>query len=596
MRNFKQWPIFFLFLTIVLVSALTCQAQSGVVLDENWENLPIKQTIYPRKGDPSYINESLPWKFEFENTAPPSPATLKEQPIVLPAAEGKMRKYNIFQGPPESGIVLVTCVADAFFSPTKKPITTMYLVNLKEGKTITKRFDLKMNIYGLSPNGNLLAVSPEAKENWGKMCNLVILRLDDGSFKPVFRCTPFNESPSVRNNERVDICDVLWLSNKQVFLVSKKNTGIQLDLSDQKVGFGIYPDQGHVRSPFFLTPDRKYIVMINDGTKPDHPGNTVRGLGVFSAADGTQVGYLNLLSKRSDKADDTMIRDSIRFSPNGRLMATSGEKGVYVWNLARGELIASYNSSTREDCSWVGNRYLLLGDSALWDAKNQVICSKFSKEAYLRVSTVLGDKLVYLAAKELGDPKQYHLVCSSVLPPNMEEFLQKDAWLKERVMGPGDSVSLEFNLRLSGSDSDRVKQHIRKICAENGWKVVAPGSAKYRVVTYMTEPEKEIEVHLSAFGHFGPAQATQKVRPYYVGCTIYQGNKIIWGASEYFGPYRQYESEAEFNQHLTEGMREKPDWFLERWFPEVITRGHMEIGENENATITMDGIVFNDVK
>ena len=594
MKNFKLWPIFFLFWTIVFVTAITCQAQDDLALDENWESMPVKPTIYPKKGKPTYINESLPWKIEFENTTPPSAVPLKEQTLVLPVDEGNMHKYNMFQGPPESGIVLVTCSVDAFFSPNKKPNTTMHLVNLKQGKTITKRFPVKMKIYGISPNGRLLAVSPEAEGPWGRMSNLVILRLDDGSFKPVLRFTPFNDSPSTGKNEKIDIRDVFWLDNKQVFLVSAKNAGIKLDLSDQNVGFGIYTDHGHIRSPFFLTPDRKLIFMLNDGIKPDNSGGTVRGLGIFSATDGTQVGYLNLLSKRSDNADDTMIRDNIRFSQNGRLMATSGEKGIYIWSLAKGELIASYNK-TGDDWNWVGNRYLLLGDDSLWDAKDQVICSKFSNETFFRVSTVLGDKLLYLASKELGNSKVYHLVCSSVLPPNMEEFLQKAAWRNERVMGPGDSVELEFNLRLSGGDNDRVEQHIRKLCEKNRWKIVAKGDSEYRVVTYMSEPEEEIEVRLSAFGSIGPTQASQKVRPYSVGCAIYQGKKVIWSTSKHFGPYRQYESEAEFNQHLTEGMREKPDWFLERWFPETITRGHTE-SEQSNATITMNGIVFNNVK
>ena len=594
MKNFKQWPIFFHFWPIVFALAVTCQAQDVVSLDENWENIPIKPTLYPKKGKPTYIDESLPWKIEFENTTPPSPVSLKEQVIVLPAVEGRTRNnISMFQGPPESGVVLVTFSVDAFMA--RKPITLMHLVSLKQGKTITKQFPAKMKIFGFSPNGRLLAVSPQTEKSRNTN-SLVILRLDDGSFQPVLRYTPFDDSPSTRKNEKIDIRDAFWLNNKQIFLVSNHNAGIQLDLSNQNVGFGIYPKLGNVRSPFALTPDRKHIVMINDGNSLEGVAFTVRGLGVFSAEDGSQLGYTDILSKRSDNADNTMVQGDFRFSPNGRMMATSGNNSIHLWNLTRGERIATYNGSAGRYWNWIGNRYLFLGTRFLWDAKDQVVCSKFTEESDIVGATVFGDKLIYLTPKERVNPKEYHLVCSSIFPPNMEEFIQKAAWLNERIMGPGDSVELEFKLRLSSSDNDRIEQHVRKLCIENNWKIVPAGESEYRVVVYMSEPGEEIEVRLSDFGHIGPARATQKVRPYSIGCAIYQGNKNIWEISKHFGPYRQYESEAEFNQHLTEGMREKPDWFLENlWLPTVVTRGQQD-GEPSNATITLNGIVFNDVK
>ena len=593
MKNFPYCLVFVLLTAMFFSLPITGQTQEAAF--EDWEKFPVKPTKYPRNSLPARIDATLPWKIALDQAAPPRPPVLENQSLVLSFGDYRARNVRMIPGPPESGVVIVALGVEAFSSPTKKPFTVVHLVSLKQGKMLTKQFPFKMEIYGFSPNGRFLAITPAADESWPKMDNLVILRLDDGSFSPIYRCTPFNDSPSTRRNERIPIIDVFWLNNKQLFLVSQKNTGIQLDLSTQTVGFGIYPEQSTIRSPFVVTPDRKHIVALHDGNNEKGEAFSVLGMGVFSAEDGKQLGYLKAPPFPPRKVQGLRTSwKNLRFSPNGRLLACNVNDSIRIWNFSRGELIGSYDDMAGDRWGWIGNRYLFVsyGGQFLWDAKDQIICSKYGGETDVLDFLVSGDKLIYLTAEDRIDPKEYRLVCSPVIHPDMDEFLQTTARRSERLLGPGDSVDLEFKLRLNSGDRSRVEQHVRQLCVKNGWKIVPVGDSEYHVVVYMSEPGDEVEVRLSDFGsRFMPAIATQKVRPYSVGCSILKGDQLIWGNSKYFGPYRSYESEEEFKQHLTEGMREKPDWFLELWFPQIITRGHME-REKNNATFTIDGIVF----
>ena len=567
----------------------------------DWVTIPVKQTIYPPNARPQEFDSTLSWPTDLRPVTPPPPASTNDQVIVLPDCNFKTKNAKIIMGPPESGLVVVAGGVDTFHSPNVKALSFLFLVSLKHGKTISKTFPTEMKAFDISPNGKFLAVTikpelPRPKQS--KMNHLLVLRLDDGSFDPIAHYTPFDDAPSVRQrNDSMGIKDVLWLNNKQLFIVSESEMGAQFDLTTHTIGFGMYPEKECFASPYSLTPDRKYIIALHHAWYVN--GNTagVKGMAIFDAEEGKQLGYRSLTQNEPDKPSFAALHKIMDFSSNGRLMVSRGESDhLYVWDFSRGQVIGNYSQSVGEQGVWVKDRYIFgpdFGTHYLWDAREKDICAKYDKTTEMIDFVAVEDKLLYLASDDFFHPKEHRLICSSVIPTNMEVFIQEAARRKEKVMGPGDSVSLEFNLRHGSGCRSQIEQYLRKVCRDNGWRIDAPGDAEFRIEAYMTDLEDEIECRLAGRNQlpFEAPLATMKVRPFSIGYSVYQGNRLIWHRSSHIFPLRMYESVEEFNRLLPDEMRAKPDWFLACSFPETIVRGDME-SEKRNATITFNGIEF----
>jgi hypothetical protein len=606
-------PFFSLLLTLLIVFSTCeiCRAQRATNARNaprepdpmhDWITIPVKQTIYPPKARPMEFNSTLPWPTDLRPAAPPTPASTKDQVISLPDSNYKINDPGIIMGPLESGLVVVAGGVDTFFSKRDNELnkSVLSLASFKHGKAITRIFPSEMKAHNISPNGKFLAVSVKPKSgNWRKMNHLLILRLDDGTFSPVAHYTPFDDAPSVRQrNDTMGIYDVLWLNNQQLFVVSDNEMGVQLDLTTHTIGFGMYPEKPCFRSPYLLTPDRKYLLAVHHTWENHNNDSDVKGVAIYNTEDGKQLGYLKLSQDQKDKSPSAALHRILDLSSNGRMMAGRGESDwLYVWDLFRGQVIGNYPQPVGEHGIWINNRFIFgsaFGAPYLWDAKDKVICAKYENKAELCDFVALGDKLLYLAADDSFRPAENRLICSSVIPANIQEFLQEAARRTERIMGPGDDVSLEFNLRHGSAFQNQIEQHLWKVCKTNGWNIVAPGDSEFRIEAYMTDLENEIEYQLKAprAMPFEPPLATQNFRPYTIGYSIYQGKRLIWYHSSRVFPRSVYESVEEFKRLLPEEMRAKPDWFLGISFPETITRGDME-SEKRNATITFNGIEFN---
>ena len=564
----------------------------------DWVTIPVKSTIYPPSARPQEFNSTLAWPNDLQPITPPAQVSIEDQVIVLPNTNYTIKHAKMIMGPPESGLVVVAGEIETFFSGRSKDlgVSVLSLVSLKHGKAITKTFTSEMKAFDISPNGKFLAVTIKPKSgSWLKMNHLLVLRLDDGSFDPIAHYTPFDDAPSVRQrNDTMGILDVLWLNNKQLFVVSEREMGVQLDLTTNTIGFGMYPEKTCYRSPYLLSPDRKYLIAIHHSWEESKSGSDVKGLAIFNAEDGKQLGYLKLSPSQADKTP-AALHTILDFSSNGRLMASRGEsEHLYVWDFFRGQVIGNHPQSVGEHGVWIKNRFIFgsaSGAPYLWDAKDKLLCAKYEDKSNINGFVACEDKLIYLAADDGFHPQENRLICSSVIPTNMDEFLREAARRQERVMGPGDDVSLEFNLRHGSSFQNQIEQYLRKVCKTNNWNVVAPGDTAYRIEAYMTDLEEETEYgiyHLSS-SPFDAPLASVKVRPYTVGYSIYRENRLIWKSAWHVTPYGR--TVEEFTGNASEIMRSKPDWFLNVTFPETILRGEME-SDNRNATITTNGIVF----
>lgn len=585
----------------------------------DWVTLPVKPTIYPPDARPREFDMTLPWKIAFQPIPPPTLATTEDQVIVLPDINYSINEAKILLGPPESGIVVVAGNIETFFSGRKKEdgVTVFVLASLKHGKAVTKTFPTEVKAFDISPNGKFLAVTIQPATNRSaKMNHLLILRLDDGSFDAVAHYTPFDDAPSTRPTDNVGISDVFWLNNQNLFVTSERGLGVQLNLTTHTIGFGIIPESQFFASPFFLTPDRKYLVTRQrkrlDDPSVAHLGYPAIAMAIFDAADGKQLGYLRLSQTtggqylstetpatgiQTNTANDTANLDSMYaffgFSPSGRLLACGGPfNQLFVWDFFRGQLLGIESAQSASQGVWINNRYFFsvgFDKHRLIDAKDMEVCALYDRQCPILCYTVLGDKLLYLTGNDAFRPTELSLVYSQAIPPSMDEFREQSARRKERLMGPGDKVSLEFNLRQGAGFRSQIEQHFRSICVKNGWKVVPPGDSEYRIEAYISEPEEEITLSLTQYSVI--SLATQKYRPYSVGYVVYQGNQIILHYNSRIVPKGVYSSAEEFNRLLPEEMRVKPDWFLDVSLPETITRGDMEKAKS-NATVTTKGIVF----
>ena len=545
----------------------------------------VTKTLYPKKP-PVPISKTPQWKVAFEPVVPESfPNEI--EPISLDFGDLSQRGARagdrcLLLSSPAGAMAVASVIVEG---EAWKKETVLNAVSLKHGKAIGKRLPFLVSPKDISPDGKLLAAACSLGDGASRAENyLAILRIDNASFEATAVFIPFDGLPTnAMRREKLGVKCARWLDDHRLLLSSSEPLVLLLDITTGKVPYGIKLE-GFDRE-FNLTPDRQYLTISN--------GNY---MAVFEAETGAQRGFLDATALAEGNPPRGKMSANVCFSPTGRLFAAGTASGVHVWDFTKGAFLKTIPCQMHygHEVTWIDNRFLFKIDRLL-DAKTGTECLDYNFDlGSVKKFTSAAGQLVYLIDDRMFNPTSSTLVAANPVPENIEEMFKKAEQNNERVMGPGDSVSVRIDVRLGEPEKRKVFEHFSQQIAANGWTLALPGTAPYELAIVMGPLGEEVTMKLSGSGlniPSDPGLAQTKFRPYPESVTITKDGKRIWGLGRTVMPPGAFKSAAEFEPAVREAMREKPDFFLKTTFPKIITRG--DAGSvRGSAQITAAGITF----
>lgn len=439
-------------------------------------------------------------------------------------------------------------------------VTWVNVVSLSTGKVISRQFGFGWEAQDISPSGKYVA---GMAGDIGTTNHLVVLRINDGSCKPVLLMTPFDDLPENQKSGRhVSIRCIRWLNEHQLLLSSDQQTVVCLDVTRGEILYGIKTSD-YSGSPFEITPDRRYILI---------PQRDI--CAVFEADTGKQVGILN-------KADaehplETVLSEKMRFSPDGRQMACFSPTNVSLWDFTTGKAVTTYNRiGFVIQCEWLNDQILYTSSGIIDTQKNNLL---LMCQQYPQFTDRLGQMFAYMADNPYYPGRSIPTLVIDEPLPSSEVLTRLQEQMEDhnaRVMGPGDQISLVVDPEslFSPSEARTIIDYYTKILTENGLKVVLDSqNPEFQLMIFRPKFDKNRKDVIRFRELLSGRTALAMGNSYREAFAVLQNHKPIYFQNRVVRPSPPKDWDGDYQTQVDEEMRMKPDWFLSQSIPKVITK------------------------
>jgi hypothetical protein len=415
-------------------------------------------------------------------------------------------------GGPEQ-LVLVTATEDNFLNSGVEFQSEAYWVSLKQKKVLGS--------VALTPEDMVTDYDPRSKRLVSIHRNMGSRNRGAERWITLWSLNPGDERAEALARWRVDIGDFLGtpyvkLINEHLVLAkTDKQTYVVWNTGSKQIAYS-FRSASFFDAPIMLTPDRKAIVLPEDGK-----------VSVLDAVSGDMLFSLPVSARHVSGAS---------VDPTGSKLAALTEQNVYVWDLRSGSrepsvypapLIGSPFSSRLE---WVDSD-LLLAESHMervlyrlslqlpvWSYRMEV-ADKIMNSNIL-VNHVLNGLLFYVAEPDRLNGSV--AVGAVKLPgPKVDELTKKIDRQSLMIMKEGTRIGIKTE---SLNDPTVIERWLMDKIEQNGW--IYDSEAPIKMIAKMGIGESRTESYKEH--GLGGKTTTVQYTPHYATLIIQQGKTIIW--------------------------------------------------------------------
>ena len=228
---------------------------------------------------------------------------------------------------------------------------------------------------------------------------------------------------------------------------------------------------------------------------------------VFAANEHVGVLDLNSAELVAEATTQRMHSPAIALSPDGSRFACVGTNRVSLWNFADGTQereIPLTGTDVGREVIWPHEKYLLLGNSKVFDLENQVVLWRYHGA---QTAKMAGPFCVFSVQPALQNNGA--LVLATVPPPTMEQILAKSMQEPDFfVLNSGTTVKLNVDAIPQVDEREKIRTALTETLKSNGCPVGADGT----IELVATIESKSVEQSFRKLGRVDPT--TAKIQNY----------------------------------------------------------------------------------
>ena len=468
-------------------------------------------------------------------------------------------------------------------------MTTVYIMDMKTGKSFSDELHDYANVWGCSPDGMRIMASSKDFSDKVARTTLEFYSLEDQRMMPNdFSLIPYNDQ-ATDHNKVVEWA--AWVTSDHILTINQ----------DKKLRFWeVGKSQAVYEMPLVLetvvmSKDRKAMIV-----------GTHSGVAICDTMTGTTLGMLTqtrpLIMKFDFSPDNTRLLGSVLESraintPADILRDNQMEK-IVIWDMTTGVKTGEFQTDRGSSPQWVDNR-MVLGGHTLYDSESGIpVCYYLGN--FQRAVSFRG-LFCYLYFVGGND----YILTSAKLPHQAALDAVNTIKAEDRfVIYPGVAVAVDVDVDES-VDANVVRENLEKNLKESGF--VLDDAAAIRLTATIKKGET-IDVNYNnnrrdfpGFPSFPirviprlvpsplggtPIEVDVKITPYESSIAITNGDKELWKTTTSSVPQRlEIDKDRSLQEVADELCKPDLDFFAEAELPRYHTGEALQIRSNTSALI-----------
>jgi len=470
-----------------------------------------------RRGDAKDANKVVVgvvsgWNYNSEKITPDGKeGDYQPCPISEESGAGYLEMLDIVKGTDAT-------VAVTSYDNHQTDSTSACLMNMSTGKTMSHKFKDKTQVWGLSPDGKRVMVTPKDYQDKVGKSRLDFYTISDKGLTRTSSLIPY---PDGKNDFNRYVEWATWVSPTHVLTTNNEET---LRLWDMKTGKAVYQMTIGTKD-VTLSHDRKVMVV------PSRSGvflcdvMTGKTLGKLSSAPASSADF--------DFSPDNTRLLGVMHKPPKSLSQVDLEtelrnKVVHIWDLNTGKKLNEWVLNSEPTAPhWVDNR-MIMKSNTLYDSESGVpVC--YYEGGFNRGKTFNG---IYSYLLMVGINE--YILASAKLPQKaVYDAVEKVDVKKHFALYPGAEVSLKIETDGSADEKD-IRKYIEQNLTDCGF--VVKNSAKVQFVASVKKSAEGTETYRGNSGPFpmsplldrGGPQVDVKITAHESVLSISVGGKEFW--------------------------------------------------------------------
>ena len=346
-------------------------------------------------------------------------------------------------------------------------------------------------------------------------------------------------NPDGKGNED-DIEWADWVSNNNILVCTRKLL-IMLDVNQ---GRAVWKRDIGFSSEIILSPGKRYALVAGVGE-----------VFLLDAATGDGIGQLDTMG--------ATMNLHFAFSPDGKMIASNNETGVYLWDVTNGQIQEPfYVGDGLINLQWCDNRYIMTG--------TKLVDTELKAPAWIYDNNTPGfgravGGLFWYATSPRRDRRDTTntatIKIQGVTLPHPEAIQKLSQDTSRFIVAPGTSVALVLDPSVVNGRA-AVQRSMEDKISENGW--ILDDNATITMTLHVISKPEETVSYIS----IGPGRGEPEVikyQPRVYQAEIKHGDMLLWSLflnrdAPTFSPGRM---------HRNATMQEYVDWLMETydiWF------------------------------